>query len=135
MISRTQDIDKINSVLKHPDIWPCVADEDDDIDIFMPPIDEDHHYLFYDGVLFILHPEGDKLKIHANVVPEMRFMAEGLAREALEYAFNELDAKEIIATIPVKYGNVYRFALKFMKDDGIIDDNHHLSLGEQEWAS
>lgn len=134
MIKRTHDIDEINSVLKHPDIWPCISGDDDDIDSFNPPIDDDHHYLFYDGVLFILHPQGEKLKIHANVVPEMRFMAEGLAQEALEYAFNVLDAEEVIATIPVKYGNVYRFALKFMKDGGIVDGKHHLFLGEKEWA-
>jgi len=73
-MNRTFDIAEINSVLKHPDIWPLIAD-DEDKDSFQPPMG-DNHYLFEEGVLFILHPLGDDLQIHANVLPEHRDKAQ-----------------------------------------------------------
>lgn len=133
MLSRTSDINQINSVLKHPDIWPLISDDDDDIDSFIPPLG-DNHYLYESGVLFILHPEGDDLEIHANVLPESRGKAKAAAAEALNYGFNVLKTDRIVANIPEKYGSVYGFAKKFMNDDGIIDGNHRLSLRVEEWV-
>jgi hypothetical protein len=133
MISRTFDVDKINSVLKHPFIWPRVSSKGQNIDDWKPVMDG-VHYLFDDGVLFILHEVGESLTVHVNVIPEARQRAEAAAREAARYGFVELGAKKIIAQIPTKYGEVYGFALKFMKDDGIIDGQHHLSLGAEEWG-
>ena len=133
MISRTHDVNKINSVLKHPDIWPLISEPGDDIDSFSPPMGE-NHYLYETGVLFILHPEGDDLEIHANVLPDSRYKAMGAAADALNYGFNVLKTDRIVANIPEKYGNVYGFAKKFMNDDGIIDGNHKLSLRVDEWV-
>ena len=132
MIKRTFDIDKINSVIKHPDIWPLIAD-DEDIETYAPPMDG-VHYLFDEGVIVILHPEGDDWEIHVNVLPESRGKAMQSAADALEYGFNTLKASKIVANIPQKYGNVYGFALKFMKDKGLIDGEHHLALEATEWA-
>ena len=133
MISPTIDIDKINSVLKHPDIWPRVSDKSQSKDEFMPPM-EGIHYLFEEGILFILHPFEGKLQIHANVTPEYRDKAEKAAKEALRYGFIDLKADEIVAKIPEKYCTVYGFALKFMKDVGFANGNHLLSLRMEEWA-
>ena len=133
MIERTTDIDKINSVLKHPDIWPRISDVSQSIDDFIPPMG-DNHYLYEDGVLFILHPDGDNLRIHANVLPESRGKAKEAAAQALKYGFNALKAAKIVAKIPEQYGNVYGFAKKFMKDDGITNGEHNLSLRAEEWA-
>lgn len=133
MINITTDINKINSVLKHPDIWPMISDVSDDIDSWVPPMG-DNHYLYEEGVLFILHPEGDNLEIHANVLLGSRGKAREAAAQALEYGFNVLKAGRIVANIPEKYGNVYGFAKKFMNDDGIINGNHRLSLRVDEWA-
>lgn len=132
MLSRTVDIDQINSVLKHPDIWGLISD-DEDKDTFTPPM-ENNHYLFDEGILFILHPEGEDLQIHANVIPENRGNAKQAASEALRYGFEELKAVRIIAKIPLKYGNVYGFAKKFMKDLGIVDGEHFLELGVEQWG-
>jgi hypothetical protein len=132
MIKPTIDIDKINSVLKHDDIWPRIADKRQKKGDFIPPT-EGITYLFEEGVLFILHPNGDDLQIHANVVPEFRSKANQAAREALRYGFVELGYNKIVAKIPEKYGNVYGFALKFMKDVGFIDGEHLLELRAEEW--
>ena len=132
MLKRTFDINKINSVLKHEYIWPRIADKGIDIDTFTPPM-EGVHYLHDGGALIILHAVGGKYKIHVNVVPEHRGKAETLAKEALKYAFEELGAKEVIAEIPRNYGEVYGFALKFMKDVGFSDGNHLMSLRVEEW--
>ena len=133
MIELTTNIDEINSILKHPDIWPLISEPDDDIDLFTPPMG-DNHYLYESGVLFILHPEGDDLEIHANVLPESRGKAKAAAQEALNYGFNVLKTDRIVANIPEKYGNVYGFAKKFMNDDGVINGIHRLSLRVEAWG-
>jgi hypothetical protein len=133
LITPTIDIEKINSVLKHPDIWPRIADKNQDKDSFSPPL-EGISYLYEEGVLFILHPVDGKLQIHANVLPESRAKAELAAKEALRYGFEDLGAKEIIAKVPEKYGTVYGFAVKFMKDVGFANGKHLLSLRIEEWA-
>jgi len=134
MLARTTDIDKINSVLKHPYIWPRVSDKDQNKDEYKPPM-EDVHYLYDEGVLFILHPIGDRCQIHANVIPESRDRAESAAKEALIYGFIDMQAKEIVAEVPEEYGEVYGFALKFMKDVGFVDGSHILALRVEEWDS
>jgi len=129
----TTDIEQINSVLKHPYIWPRVSDKTQDKDEYSPPM-TDVTYLYEEGILFILHPFEGKLQIHANVTPEYRDKAEKAAKEALRYGFINLKADEIVAIIPEKYCTVYGFALKFMKDVGFVNGEHLLSLRTEEWA-
>lgn len=134
MLSRTFDTKEINSVIKHPYIWPRISDKTENIDEYSPPM-EGIHYLYTDGVLFILHKLGDKHQIHANVIPESRDKAMAAAKEALRYAFVDLDAIEVVATIPTEYGSVYGFALKFLNDVGFVNGEHLLSLRVEEWVS
>lgn len=130
---RTFDMDQINSVLKHPDIWPNIAD-DEDTESFTPPMG-DNCYLFAEGVLFILHPDGNDLEIHANIVPKYREHAYEMGQEALNYGFNELNAERIVARIPTQYGSVYGFALKSgMNDEGLVNGDHFLTLRAEEWG-
>jgi hypothetical protein len=132
MLERTFDKDKINSVLKHEDIWPRIADKNQDINDFDPPMG-DNHYLFSDGILFILHPQGDNWQIHANVIKDKRGSAYQAAKESLRYGFEEIGASRIVCKIPVKYGSVYGFALKAgMVDLGIVDDFHILALEKEQ---
>ena len=134
MIARTFDVDKINSVLKHPDIWPNIADDDIHIDEFTPPIDDDMHYLFSDGILFILHPEGDALQIHANVLKSERGRAAEAAKAALVYGFIGLNADKIIAKIPEKYANVVKFAHMFMDLESVVGGVNNFVLEKSKWA-
>ena len=133
MIERTTDIDKINSVLKHDYIWPRVSDKGQSKDEFTPPLD-DVHYLYEEGILIILHPDGDKWEGHINVLPEFRDNADSAMKEGLRYAFVDLGADEIVTSIPEKYGSVYGFAVKYLKDVGFADGEHLLSLRIEEWA-
>lgn len=133
MLKRTFSTDKISSVLKDPTIWPCIADDMDKESTDIPL--DDNHYLYQEGTIIILHPKGDDWQIHVNVLPDYRNGAMDSANEALYYAFNTLDAERVIAYIPQDFGNVYNFALKFMKDQGIRHDNHYLTLTEEEWDS
>lgn len=129
---RTFDIDKINSILKHPDIWPLISDNED-INDFSPPL-EGFHYLYAQEGLFILHEVGDDTQIHANVLLKGRDKAKEMAQEALKYGFEEMKANRIVAKIPTKFGNVYGFAKKFMQDQGIINEEHFLTLRAEQWS-
>lgn len=136
MIERTFDVDKINSVLKHPDIWSLISDEDHDIDAYVPPLTIDNHYLYSDGIVYILHPCGDDWQIHANVTKESRGDAFEAGQEALKYGFEEIGADRIVAKIPTEYGNVYGFTLKHgFNDEGVIDGKHFLTLRADQWDS
>jgi hypothetical protein len=132
-MQRTFDVGLINSVIKHPYIWSKIADGED-IEEFAPPM-AGIHYLYEEGVLFILNKIGEEWHIHANVIPEHKKKASRCASDALRYAFDDLNAERIFAEIPVKYENVYRFALKFMKDAGMRDGEHLMILERKLWAS
>ena len=134
MIEPTTNIEQINSVLKHDDIWSNIADETENKDTFNPPLDG-YHYLYSEGILFILHPVGDSLQIHANVLKNHRTKAKAAAQEALTYGFNNLKASRIFAKIPVQYQNVYKFSRLFLNDEGITGGNHILSLELDQWDS
>jgi hypothetical protein len=134
MLTRTDDIKKINSVLKHDFIWPRISDSGTDKSVYMPPMSNNVHYLHSDGILFILHPAGDMWQIHANVTPESREHADAAAKEALRYGFEGLGIKVIFAAIPTKYPEVYHFAKKYLADVGIVDGEHLLKLEATKWA-
>ena len=133
MIKPTTNINHIHSVLKHDDIWPNIADNEDR-GSFTAPIDDNHHYLYDDGILFILHRSSSKWQIHANVVKSKRDSAKEAADEALSYGFNVLDADVIFCEIPEKYENVLRFARKFLNYDYFDNGSHYLSIGRDQWA-
>lgn len=133
MLERTSDKNKIRDILTHPAIFHNIGGQDgEDFEI---PIDNDHHYLYMPGGLFILHPEGEDWMIHANVLPDYRDKAFEAGQEAFEYAFNELGARKVVASIPVEYSNVYNFALKSgMTDSGLKGEDHYLTLRHEEWV-
>ena len=133
-LSKTINNENINSVLKHPDIWPRIADKGQLVDEWTP-LHDDVTYLYSEGVIFILHPEDDAIEIHANVLPDYRHKAKLAADMALEYGFNTLQADKIIAKIPEEYGSVYGFALKFMNDVGFKNGEHLLEIRRKEWVS
>lgn len=135
MIERTFDKEKVNSVLKHEDIWQRIADKSIDKESYQPPSGE-NHYLFEDGILYILHPYRDFWQIHANVIKSKRHKAFDAGQQALDYVFNTLNAKKVIAIIPKKYIDVYKFTMKSgFTDCGTIDGEHYLELRAEKWDS
>jgi hypothetical protein len=132
VLERISDETKIREVLTHESIFEAIGGTDKDFPI---PIDNDHHYLYMEGGLFILHPSGEDWMIHANVLPEYRGKAYEAGQEAFEYAFNTLGAARVVASIPPKYSNVYKFALKSgMCDRGLIEGDHYLTLEHEKWV-
>ena len=133
ILKRTSDKHKIREILTHVSIYKNIGGQENEG--FEIPIDNDHHYLWMPGGLFILHPEGEDWKIHANVLPDYRAKAFEAGQEAFEYAFKELGARKVIASIPIEYSNVYNFALKSgMKDSGLKGGEHYLTLRYEEWV-
>ncbi len=133
MLERTYDIKRVLPVLRHPDIWENIGGYDGlELEI---PFGDDIHYLVCEGVVFILHPEGDDWMIHANVLKSSRYKAKSCASYALEYAFETLKADKVVAEIPTKFENVYKFARSMgMNVDWEKDDIYYLSLRGEEWA-
>jgi len=127
MIERTRDEKKIREILTHEAILPNISDDNNSD--FPIPLSDEFHYLINGGALFILHPDGKDWQIHANVLPESRDIAFETGQEAIEYAFNEIGAKKLVAYIHPKYINVYKFALKSgLIDSGMVGDRHYLTL-------
>ena len=114
MMYRTTDTDEILRVLRTKGIWENIGGKSD----FEPPITEDYHYLMMvEGVktagLWILHPDKDGLRIHANMIPGFRgSVADDAAEAAFEYGFSIADT--IYAEIPDEHPNVLAFAEKYM---------------------
>ena len=132
MLERISDESKIRGILTHDSIFEAIGGGDKDFPI---PIDNDHHYLYMEGGLFILHPKGEDWMIHANVLPEYRGDAYKAGQEALSYAFIELGAKRVVASIPVEYSNVFKFAVKSgLQDKGFKGGEHYLTLEYEQWV-
>jgi hypothetical protein len=134
ILQRTRDTREILEVLQHPSIWDAIGGNEVDGD-WVPDMSDDWHYLHADGAIFILHPEGDDWMIHANVIPEARERAFEMGQEALRYAFEYLGADKVVAEIPEKYDNVYKFSLKSgMEEVDFIDGEHKLALRYDQWV-
>ena len=132
MLERISNESKIREILTDDSIFAAIGGKDKDFPI---PIDNDHHYLYMPGGLFILHPVGEDWMIHANVLPDYRDKAHDAGQEAIAYAFKELGAQRLVASIPQAYSNVYNFALKSgMIDSGFKGGDHFLTLRHEQWV-
>jgi len=108
MITQIYNMDIVNSILSHPDIWPEIAD--------VPPFDVAYmpDVLYFlmneaDGVI-LFHPFRDSCKIHPNILPNKRGK---LAYEAVDEACEEMFNRGyhcIYAEIDRKLVHVTRFA-------------------------
>jgi hypothetical protein len=133
LLQRTHSLPEVMEVLQHPAIWDDIGGNE--VEDWIPDMSDDWHYLHADGAIFILHPEGDDWMIHANVIPEAREHAFELGQEALRYAFEYLGADRVVAEIPERYDNVYKFSLKSgMSEEDFIDGEHKLELRYEQWA-
>lgn len=110
MISQTCNMDMVNSILSHPDIWPEIAPEGvEPFDVaYMPDV---LYFLMNeaDGVV-IFHPFRDAVKIHPNILPKRRGK---FAYQAVDEAINEMFARgfdTIYAEIDPKLKHVVSFA-------------------------
>ncbi|MCH8134755.1 MAG: hypothetical protein IIB77_02105 [Proteobacteria bacterium] len=109
MISLTTNMDAVNAILQHPDIWPDIAGGIAPFDTpFLP------HVLYFlvndgDGVI-TFHDYRDGLKIHPNILPSKRGK---LAYDAVEEAVQTVFSRGcpcVYAEIPRLLRNVTLFA-------------------------
>ena len=109
MITETNNMDIVNSILSHPDIWPEISPDIPPFDVaYMPDV---LYFLMNeaDGVV-IFHSFRDSVKIHPNVLPKYRGKA---AYEAVNEAIEEMFSRGypcIYAEIDRKLTHVIRFA-------------------------
>ncbi len=109
MITETNNMDIVNSILSHPDVWPDIAGDVKPFDVaYMPDV---LYFLMNeaDGVV-IFHGFRDSVKIHPNILPKYRGKA---AYEAVDEACVEMFNRGytcIYAEIDRKLTHVIRFA-------------------------
>ena len=110
MIRRTFDMDIVNSILQHPDIWRDIAPEG--IEPFDPPYLPNVLYFVVndgDGVI-TFHAFRDGLMIHPNILPSKRGkLAYDAVEEAIQMVF-ENGWTCIYAEIDPKLKHVTLFA-------------------------
>ncbi len=110
MITQTYNMDIVNSILSHPDIWPEIApDGVEPFEVsYMPEV---LYFVMNDGDGIILfHPFMDGTKIHPNILPEKRGKAAYKAiDEAIETMFKR-GIDTIYAEIHPKLKHVISFA-------------------------
>lgn len=128
IIRRTFDHDEINTVLKHPAIWPRISELGAAPDEFSAPIDNHIYYVVgeHDGAIFALVIyilEGENLDTHVQVIPEFRQHADVFAEGALIWAEKHIQFEKYIAEIPNEFQGVIDFGLKhgfkIVENDGV----------------
>lgn len=141
MVSRTTDVEKINRVLKHPDIFERISEDGVNIKLWQPDING-AFYLTDDqniGVMVYHWLNGITLECHVQVLPEHREKAFEFGQKALRWAWVNTEATKIVAQIPTIYIDVLRFAYKHgfsfegnnkqsYKKHGRIYDQYYLGL-------
>lgn len=109
MITQTYNMDIVNSILSHPDIWKDIAPDVEPFEVAYMP------YVLYfvmndgDGVI-LFHRFRDSIKIHPNVLPDKRGKA---AYNAIDEACQEMFSRGydcIYAEIDRKLVHVIRCA-------------------------
>lgn len=110
MIRRTYDMDMVNSILQHPDIWRDIAPEG--IEPFDPPYLPNVLYFIVndgDGVI-TFHAFRDGLMIHPNILPSKRGkLAYDAVEESIQTVF-ENGWSCVYAEIEPKLKHVTLFA-------------------------
>lgn len=150
-VERSYDIEEINSVFTHPDIWATIAEDNQQPESFLPDAVRDVYMgVYVDGGLIGFYAfkvlSSAELDIHAQILPQHRkkhALASG--RAILEWFYNHAPARfvKLTAQVPFKYPNVKNFCesvgLKIegvnkqsYRKDGEIFDKWHLGITREE---
>ncbi len=112
MITRTYNMDVVNSILTHPDIWKDIAPIG--VDPFDSPYRADVLYYLVnggDGVI-TFHRYRDGLKCHPNILPSKRGKQAFIAiEESIKLMFN-LGCQSIYAEIDPRLRHVTLAAMR-----------------------
>ncbi len=124
MIRRTYDMDAVNHILTHPDIWKDIAPEDQ-LPFDVPYLPSVLYFLVNDGDgVITFHRFRDGLMIHPNILPSKRGkLAYDAVEESIQMVF-ENGWSSIYAQIDPKLKHVTLFArqlgFKFLGNDLFI---------------
>lgn len=150
-VERSYDIEEINSVFTHPDIWATIAEDNQQPESFLPDAVRDVYMgVYVDGGLIGFYAfkvlSSAELDIHAQILPQHRkkhALASG--RAILEWFYNHAPTRfvKLTAQVPFKYPNVKNFCesvgLKVeginkqsYRKDGQIFDKWHLGITREE---
>ncbi len=125
MIERIYDSNQVRAFVSAPDIWDKISQDGQNSDGFC--MDNRAGWLSYkvnDKVVAVFcfdECQGPQARFHPHVLEEYKLdHAYVSCREALEYAFDVVGTKKIVAQVPFMYRSVYNFALKLgFREEGI----------------
>ncbi len=146
------DVNVVDAVLKHPEVYPWISDDGSPlVDEFTSSLLISNPEVFVlmpsDGVVFILHPWNSiTLEVHTNIVPEKRGReAITETMKAMAWVFKNTGCLKIVTHVPFFNRQAKIFALKckmkhegvnrqsFLKD-GILYDQDILGITRKEWS-
>lgn len=118
IVRETVCLDKIKRIFGDPEIYDRIADD------YAPPLEEfepappcEGLYYVTDesniGLVFYHWKNGITLEGHIQVLKEFRHLAMDFGQAALDWAWNNTEAKKIIAVVPTLYPDVIKFVEKF----------------------
>ena len=110
MIRQTYDMEQVNMVLAHPDIWKDIAPANA-VPFDTPYLPNVTYFMVNDddGVI-MFHPFRDGMKIHPNIVPAKRGRIAYIAVEEACQSMFDADVLSIYAEIDRKLRHVTLFA-------------------------
>lgn len=127
-----RDFEKVERVLKHPDVYPHISDdgslpveefsirgmlENPAVIILMPTDDIVATFMPYNYVMY---------EVHINILEAARNASsiEAVAR-AVDYVYETTPCVKMVAWVPDLYDNVYRFCLLFgMGVEGVVPESY-----------
>lgn len=131
IVERVYELDRIYKVLKDPEIFARIAEDNISIEDYKAP--EDVIYIMdqLDTCLMIYHWRNQAtLECHVHVLKNSRLNALAFGQSALDWAWDNTDAMKIIAEIPEIYPDVLKFALKNGFEIEGLNKSSYLKGGE-----
>lgn len=137
IVERTYDEDYIYRCITHPTVWQSGINDLNLIDpeFFFPPIGDEFVYLrLGDYGLFVGIQKYDQCDVHFALLPNAIRKAYSLSETAMNWAFDNLECKTLIASVPEYNRLALKIANKLMNPaginkqsflkDGILFDQH-----------
>lgn len=148
--ARLEDIDFINSVFKHPEIYPYISDDGSPqnieefsvMPVFLNPFFK--FLIFESSAVFMLTAmNAITFEIHSMIWPAFRGKtAVEICRQGIEYVFANTNCKKLVTQIPVMNRAAYALAYKvglrtegvnkksFLKN-GILYDQYFMGITKE----
>jgi hypothetical protein len=150
-LRQAEDVEEVDFVLKDPEIYERIAEDNISPDEYVTPWDKTQRYMMVMldemiiGVWSLYPVNSSTLNIHANILKEYREHGKEAGLLILKWFINDCPKQyqKLNAEIPVIYPDVYYFTkgfgfsdegtnrLSIMKN-GIIVDQHRLGITKDE---